>query len=144
MTRRKKNAGSTPVTTSKAPEPTHGPPEVVFYITPSGREIVQDEILALNKKYPGAGAELATAVQDVADGRLPGKHLPPHGLWEVKVSLRGNALRVLYKIVRGPRGTAAVFLAARAFAKKDQQTPPPEIEVAQKRVKDFCERHGMK
>ena len=54
------------------------------------------------------------------------------GLWEIRTDLPSNRIaRVLLAVDEG------VLVALHAFIKKTQKTPPPELTVARKRLKEL-------
>ena len=56
------------------------------------------------------------------------------GVSELRVSGEGGIFRVFYFTA-----TARGVLVFHAFAKKTQRTPPPEIELAKKRLKELLD-----
>jgi len=54
------------------------------------------------------------------------------GLWEIRTKLPGNRIaRILLGVDEG------VLVALHAFIKKTQKTPPSELAVARKRLKEL-------
>ena len=52
-------------------------------------------------------------------------------LWEMRLSGKDNIARALYFAARGRR-----LVVVRVFVKKSQKTPPREIKLAERRMKD--------
>ena len=61
------------------------------------------------------------------------KHLTGK-LWEMRISGRDGIARSIYVTASGRRA-----IVLRTFVKKTQQTPPREIELAMKRMKEILE-----
>jgi mRNA-degrading endonuclease RelE of RelBE toxin-antitoxin system len=67
----------------------------------------EDELSRLDDKYPGAEAEVATLVDQLANGELPGDLIPNVGSTVYKVRLANRAAR------RGKRGGFRVIYYVR-------------------------------
>ncbi len=107
---------------------------VVYHCTSSGRSPVEEYIEEQGDKTRAAlkGAirafrEEFPAVETVTIKPLKGK------LWEIKVSGEGKAHRVLYAVI------TKEMLIVHAFTKKTQKTPPKELKLALKRLKEMLE-----
>ena len=61
------------------------------------------------------------------------------GIWEVRATLGNNTFRLL-----GFFDDGNLVILTNGFAKKTQKTPPEQIELAEKRKKDYLRRkiHG--
>ena len=57
-------------------------------------------------------------------------------LWELRVSTRGRAYRIIYFAHTGRR-----FVLLHGFVKKTRKTPKRELDVARRRLTDYLERH---
>lgn len=111
--------------------------EIVFYTTPSGRSPVREFLLSLSAKQRGKVAWVLKVVRSAHPvpveylKKLPGTE----GLWEIRVTYRGDAFRLLC-FLDGPN----VVVLLTGFAKKTNVTPLLEIQVARQRRRDYLGR----
>ena len=111
--------------------------EIRFYQTRSGRSPVQEFLDSLpRKQFEKIFATLhrIESAERVSSSEFM-KLTDTSGLWEVRVRFGRDAFRIL-AFFDGPR----VVVLATAFAKKSQKTPPQEIELAEKRKRDYLSR----
>lgn len=113
--------------------------EIVFYRTQSGRSPVQD---FLDDLTPAASDRIGDLLRIIAAAdQMPAQVLKKlagtDGLWELRVKHDGNAFRLL-SFWDGAR----IIVLLSAFAKKTEKTPVLEIEVAQRRRRDYLNRKG--
>ncbi|HEX8394071.1 MAG TPA: type II toxin-antitoxin system RelE/ParE family toxin [Longimicrobium sp.] len=113
--------------------------EIVLYRTASGRCPVQDFLDDLTaaqlKRVAEALGIVATA--DPVSPQLLKKLSGTEDLWEVRVQHAGNAFRIL-----GFWDGGRMIVLVSAFAKKTGKTPLLELEVAQRRRRDYLSRKG--
>jgi phage-related protein len=62
------------------------------------------------------------------------KHIEP-GLWELRIRLGTDILRIVYTFDKGQ-----IIILLHAFVKKQQKTPKSELEIARKRLKELVAR----
>ncbi len=109
---------------------------IVFYVSPSNASPVEDYI---NEQATEASAALYAAIRAFAVQfpkvvtvdikQLKGK------VWEIRVKDAGGAQhRILYAVLSGGRLALLV-----AFTKKTQKTPPAQIALAEKRLKQMTD-----
>lgn len=105
---------------------------VVFYRTVAGREPVREWLRGLPAEDRRViGADLATLQVGWPIG-MPMCRSLGAGLWELRSSLPSNRIaRLLLFVSEGRIGIL------HGFIKKTQKTPPGEIAVAQKRMKEM-------
>ena len=116
--------------------------EIVFYYTLSGRSPVRD---FLDDLSPQQLKKVAKQLELVGEVEMIPSHLMKKltgtdGLWEIRIQHTGNAFRILC-FWDGAR----IVVLVSAFAKKTTKTPALEIEVAQRRRREYLnrkERHG--
>ncbi len=60
------------------------------------------------------------------------------GLWEMRMTGRDGIARAIYFVADG-----ASLVVVRAFVKKTQQTPPREIDLALRRMKDWKDEQEL-
>lgn len=110
---------------------------IEFYVTASGRCPVKDFL-------DGLPAERARKVWKVLDAvrqmdAVPAQYLKKlpgtDDLWEVRVQHGGDAFRLL-----GFWEGARLIVLVSGFAKKTDEVPRHEIDVAQRRRRDYRER----
>src|SRR5688572_6685417 len=112
---------------------------IVFYSTRSGRDPVAEFLRALVPKQRGKIAwvlDILRTTEHVSAKYLK-KLAGTDGLWEIRVTYRGDAFRLL-SFFEGRN----VVVVLTAFAKKSEETPLLEIELAQQRRRDYLDRKG--
>jgi phage-related protein len=105
---------------------------VVFYRTAAGAEPVRDWLRSLPAEDRRTmGTDLATLQVGWPIG-MPLCRSLGAGLWEVRSTLSNNRIaRLLFFAEKGRIGVV------HGFIKKTQKTPPAEIALAQKRMKEM-------
>jgi phage-related protein len=105
---------------------------VVFYRTAAGAELVRDGLRSLPAEDRRTiGTDLATLQVGWPIG-MPLCRSLGAGLWEVRGKLASNRIaRLLFFAEKGRIGVV------HGFIKKTQKTPPAEIALAQKRMKEM-------
>jgi phage-related protein len=105
---------------------------VVFYRTAAGIEPVRDWLRSLSvNDRQSIGSDLATVQVGWPIG-MPLCRPLGAGLWEVRSKLSGNRIaRLVFFVADGRIGVV------HGFIKKAQKTPPAEIALAQKRMKEM-------
>ena len=105
---------------------------VVFYRTAAGAEPVRDWLRSLAARDRRAiGTDLATVQVGWPVG-MPLCRSLGAGLWEVRSGLPSNRIaRVVFFVAEGRIGVV------HGFIKKTQKTPPADIALAQKRMKEM-------
>src|SRR5450759_1218691 len=108
----------------------------VFYKSQSGTEPVRDWLKRLPKEASKAiGEDMAYVQFKWPIGKPRVDHL--HGaVWEVRTSLTNRIARTLFAVESG------VMVLLHGFIKKTQATPQAEIDLAEKRFKEW--KHGEK
>lgn len=107
-----------------------------FYSTPSGRvpvrEFLTDAALPQDDRV-----EILAGLKDVqVNGLVAARHVRGE-IYEVRVAAQRAAYRLLFA-QEGSRGQ--VLLALVAFSKKTQRTPSDQIELAERRLRDWRRR----
>jgi len=102
-----------------------------FYENASGRQPVREWILALT---PDDRKRVGRDIQKVEFGwplGMPYCRSLGSGLWEVRIDLTdGKIARVIFAVVRER------MVLLHGFIKKTQQTPPQDLRLALKRMKE--------
>jgi phage-related protein len=107
--------------------------EVRFYRSPSGKEPVRDWLLSLPR---GDRLTIGTDIKTVEFGwpvGLPVCRPLGDGLWEVRSSLDGRIARVLFCVA------ADTMWLLHGFIKKQQKTPPKDMALARRRMRDVLD-----
>jgi phage-related protein len=104
------------------------------YATPSGRRPVLD---FLRTRSEADKAEVLAAMQEVRrDGLRAARHLR-NDIYEV----RADGERVIYRVLFAAEGQQGhILLSLAAFNKKTQRTPPAQITLAERRLRDWRSR----
>ena len=105
---------------------------IVFYRTVAGAEPVRDWLRSLAAEDRRTiGADLATVQVGWPIG-MPLCRSLGTGLWEVRSNLSGNRIaRLVFFVAEGRIGVV------HGFIKKTRKTPPADITLAQKRMKEM-------
>lgn len=104
------------------------------YRTATGRRPVKEFITALSDDDQ---TEIAAAMKDVTDhGLSMARHLRGE-IYEVRASGVQQEFRVLFA-VQGAR--SQILLSLEAFSKKTRKSPPPKIQLAERRLRDWRKR----
>lgn len=111
---------------------------VTFWRSASGREPVLDWLTSLNKEQRKTIGEDLKTVEFGWPLGMPLVRNLGMGLWEVRVSLRENIARIIFKMV----GHNMVLL--HGFIKKTQKTPAQDLELALRRAKSLEESNETK
>lgn len=114
--------------------------EVEFYIDSNGREPVTEFLDGLPSSQRAKVAKLmyllseqGVLLKEPYTKQIRGK------LRELRIKDHLGNIRILYFTFTGRR-----FILLHGFLKKTAKTPEREIELAEKRMKDYIERYGGK
>jgi len=110
--------------------------DAVFYKSQIGTEPVRDWLKRMPKEARKAiGEDIAYVQYKWPIGKPRVDHL--HGpVWEVRTSLANRIARTLFAVESG------VMVLLHGFIKKTQATPQTEIDLAERRYKEW--KHGEK
>jgi Phage-related protein len=113
--------------------------DVLFYRTAGGRQPVVEFLDSLDGKQAQKVAWVLELIEDIA--MVPKQYLKKlentKDIWEVRVQSGNNAFRFL-----GFWDTGKFIILCHAFAKKTQQVPGKEIQLAEDRKNDYFKRKG--
>ncbi len=108
--------------------------KIEFYHSPVNKSVVFDWFVQREAKVQAKFAQIFDLLQ--AKGILVGmpyvRPIVNTKLYEIRVEQSSNIYRILYFAYTGQR-----FILLHGFQKKTQKTPKKEIEIAQKRRKEF-------
>jgi phage-related protein len=109
--------------------------KIDYYLTPSGRNPVNEFIRSLSNDDQGRFVEVFLGIQEhgLEYGMVTFRHLDGK-LWEIKFSAKGGKYRIAYVVVEKER---MVWL--HAFKKKTKKTPKDDLELALKRMREVLE-----
>ncbi len=111
--------------------------EIVFYRTDSERCPVEEFLDSLSGKQAQKVLWVLRLIQDLDS--VPSKYLKKlvntDDIWEVRVQSGNNTFRLL-----GFFDNNNLIILTNGFAKKTQKTPSQEIDLAEKRKKDYLSR----
>ena len=109
------------------------PLKVVFFKTETGNEPVREWLKALSKEDCKV---IGTDILTVQYAWPVGKPLVDNlgdGIWEVRSRLENRIARTLFAMVDQE------IVLLHGFIKKQQKTPPDELELAKKRKKQYLQ-----
>jgi phage-related protein len=112
--------------------------EVEFFATAGGKEVVADFLDSLPRKHKAKAIweiELL-AIQGTGLALPYARHIDGE-LWELRIKFGSDISRIFYF---SPIKNKIVLL--HGLVKKTDKTPRGEIEIAQKRLLDYNERHS--
>ncbi len=110
--------------------------KIIFYRTEKGNSPVEEFLESLTDKQAQKVAWTLRVIRDL--DLVPQeyfKKLKPTQIWEVRVQVGNNIFRIL-----GFIDGKELIVLTNGFQKKTQKTPKKEIELAEKRMKDYLRR----
>ena len=112
---------------------------VDFYETTNGDCPAEEFINAQNKKMQAKILRTLSLLQERGnDLRMPYSEHLEDGIFQIRAQVGSDITRVLYFFVVGKK-----IIVTNGFAKKTQETPPPEIELAKKYRADYLSRRNI-
>ena len=111
------------------------PLAVVFFQTEAGNEPVRNWLKGLPKEERKAIGEDILTVQFAWPVGKPLVDSFGGGLWEIRSRLKNKIARTLF-IVHDEE-----IVLLHGFIKKDRKTPKPDLDLAQKRMKQYLQGH---
>ncbi|NTW99976.1 MAG: type II toxin-antitoxin system RelE/ParE family toxin [Geobacteraceae bacterium] len=114
---------------------------ISFYKTESGQSPVEDFLRSLSDKERQKISWVLTLVRDhqVVPREYFKKLQSTNGIWEVRASFSGNAIRLLGFMDRGK-----FVVLTNGFIKKTQKTLSQEILLAEQRKKEYEKRRDYR
>lgn len=108
--------------------------KIEFYQSPSGNPVVYDWFLEQEAKVKARFAQISDLLQDkgTSVGMPYVRTIVNTKLYEIRVEQSTNIYRIFYFAYTGRR-----FILLHGFQKKTQKTPKKEIELAERRRKEF-------
>jgi len=115
--------------------------EIEFYRTAAGTSPVEEFLDSLPAKVAQKVAWVLSIIEEME--RVPTKYFKKlegqHALYECRIDFGGNTYRLLGFLHRGK-----FVVLTNGFMKKTQKTPMDEIDLCNRRMKDFLARGGKK
>ena len=114
--------------------------KIEFYQSKSGNPVVYDWFLAQSVKVKARFAQIFDLLQDkgTSVGMPYVRPIVNTKLYEIRVEQSTNIYRIFYFAYTGRR-----FILLHGFQKKTQKTPKKEIELAEKRRKEFLAQEKL-
>lgn len=110
--------------------------KIIFYKTEKGKIPVEDFLESLTDKQAKKVAWTLRVIRDLDFvSQEYFKKLTNTNLWEVRVQVGNNIFRIL-GLIDGDN----LIILTNGFQKKTQKTPKKEIELAEKRMRDYLRR----
>jgi phage-related protein len=108
--------------------------KIEFYQSPNGNPVVSDWFLDQETKVKARFAQIFDLLQDkgTSVGMPYVRPIVNTKLYEIRVEQSTNIYRIFYFAYTGKQ-----FILLHGFQKKTQKTPKKEIELAEKRRKEF-------
>ena len=111
--------------------------KIELYSTEDGKEVLAEFINELPSKHQAKAfreidllAEFGNALKEPYVKHIDGE------IWELRIKFSSDISRIFYFI-----WPADTIVLLHGFIKKTQKTPRSEIEIAQKRLRDYKRRH---
>ena len=111
--------------------------KIELYSTEDGKEVLAEYINELPAKHQAKAfreidllAEFGNALKEPYVKHIDGE------IWELRIKFSSDISRIFYFIWQ-----ADTIVLLHGFIKKTQKTPRSEIEIAQKRLRDYKRRH---
>jgi len=113
--------------------------KIIFYRMESGRCPVEEFLDSLESKQAQKVVWVLQLMEelDIVPAQYFKKLVGSDDIWEVRVQMGNNIFRIL-----GFLHGAELVVLNHAFQKKTQKVPPAEIQVAEKRKRDYLARNG--
>ncbi len=109
--------------------------EIVFYRDSFGKNPIEEFLLELEKSNQDLVAQARKGIEKLKSRSYHheplSKYLEP-GLWELRVKVGSDILRILYTFEKGK-----IIILLHGFIKKKQKTPSGELEVVRKRLNEL-------
>ena len=114
--------------------------KIEFYQSKSGNPVVYDWFLAQETKVKARLAQIFDLLQDkgTSVGMPYVRSIVNTKLYEIRVEQSTNIYRIFYFAYTGRR-----LILLHGFQKKTQKTPKKEIELAEKRRKEFLAQEKL-
>jgi Phage derived protein Gp49-like (DUF891) len=125
------------------------PPLIWLYQSASGERVLIKEILALDARYPGCGAQFMRTTLAIANGTAAPRHVDHVAasfgpLLEERFTFQGMEFRLLFAFEAGGSDTQdrPILLGLVAFRKRQQKLPRHVKELAEEGLRDHRERRS--
>ena len=111
--------------------------KIEFYATADGKEVLADFLDSLPPKHQAKAFREIDLLEEFGSGLKEPyvKHIEGE-IWELRIKFSSDISRIFY-FTRN----AETIVLLHGFVKKTQKTPRSEIETAQKRLRDYRQRH---
>lgn len=112
--------------------------EIIFYKDKNGKNPIEEFIVRLAKSNKLLAEKTKQSIEKLRNKNYHKEPLSKHleaGLWELRVKSGTDVLRILYTFRKGK-----IIILLHIFIKKQQKTPPGELETARKRLKEMVFR----
>ncbi len=110
--------------------------EIIFYKTEKGSSPVEEFLETLSDKQTKKLAWVLRVIRDLDfTPKEYFKKLKNTNIWEVRIQLGSNIFRIL-GFIEGNN----IIVLTNGFQKKSQKTPKQEIELAEKRMREYLDR----
>lgn len=114
--------------------------KIIFYKDVADRSPIEVFILELGKSNRPLVAKTRQAIEKLRNKAYHKEPLSKHleaGLWELRVKSGTDTLRIIYTFEKGQ-----IVILLHIFIKKQQKTPPGDLEMARKRLKEIKAKEG--
>jgi phage-related protein len=108
---------------------------ILFYKDKKGKRPVEEFIIGLKRKNNPLAEQTIKGLEKLrnrAYHREPLSKYIEAGLWELRIRARTDILRILYTFSKG-----RIIVLLHGFIKKQQKTPPGELDLARNRLKEI-------
>lgn len=114
--------------------------QVIYYKDSSGKNPIEEFLLELKRSNNPLAEQTLKGLEKLKNRAYHKEPLSKHlesGLWELRIKAGTDILRIIYTFSKG-----RIIILLHVFKKKQQKTPPAELGIARKRLKEIKLQEG--
>lgn len=109
--------------------------EIKYFKDKEDKSLIEEFLIQLKKVNPILAQQAFSGIEKLRNRSYHkeplSKYIEP-SLWELRIKSETNILRVIYTFKKGQ-----IVVLLHIFIKKQQKTPPGELEIARRRLKEL-------
>ena len=109
--------------------------EIKYYLDSFGNDPIHEFLLDLSRNNKDLYAQLIRGIEKIRNRAYHREPFSKHielGLWEIRIIAGTDILRIFYTFKKGQ-----IIILLHVFIKKQQKTPPDELGIARKRLREL-------